>query len=88
MKVQEEAKQSQGYVMDPRLIQGIYRKLEELIQKTTAGGYQPVILCSPAIRLTFRRVTERLSSKLMILSYNELIPEAQIHSIGVVDMVQ
>lgn len=88
MKVQEEAKQSPGYAMDPRLIQGIYRKLEELIKKTTASGYQPIVLCSPAIRLTFRRVTERLSTKLMVISYNELIPEAEIHSIGVVDVVQ
>lgn len=88
MKVQEEAKVSPGYSMDPNLIQGIYKRLGELIQQATASGYQPVILCSPAIRLTFRRIIERLSTKLMVLSYNELIAEAEVHAIGVVDGVQ
>lgn len=49
-------------------------------------GYQPVILTSPTIRLTFRRITERISTKLIILSYNEIIPEAEVHSIGVVEI--
>ncbi|HOP75151.1 MAG TPA: flagellar biosynthesis protein FlhA [Bacillota bacterium] len=88
MRAQEEAKVSQGYSIDPNLIQGIYKKLGDLVQQVTASGYQPVILCSPAIRLTFRRITERLSTKLMVLSYNELVAEAEVQAIGVVDGVQ
>lgn len=88
LKVQEDAKTTSGYSMEPRLIQGIYGKLGELIQKATAAGYQPVLLCSPSIRLTVRRITERLSNRLMVLSYNELLPDVEVHSIGMVDVIQ
>ena len=88
LKVQREAKDAGGFTMDPRLIQKIYDRLGELVQEVTSSGYQPVILASPAVRLTFRKLTERLSTKLMVLSYNEIAPDAQVHSIGVVGIDQ
>lgn len=88
MKTQKEAKETGGFSMDPRMIQNIYDRLGELIKEMTASGYQPVILCSPAIRLTFRKLTERLASRIIVLSYNEIIAEAEVHSIGVVSVNQ
>ncbi|HEY8463274.1 MAG TPA: flagellar biosynthesis protein FlhA [Bacillota bacterium] len=83
-KVQQEAKESAGYSLDPRLIQKLYDRLGAVIKEVTTAGHQPVILCAPNIRLTFRKLTERLGTKMMILSYNELVPEAEVRSIGVV----
>jgi flagellar biosynthesis protein FlhA len=83
MKMQRESNSS-GFTLDPRTIQKIYDKLGELVKEVTSLGYQPVILCSPAVRIAFRRLTERLSSKLMVLSYNEVNPDAEVHSVGVV----
>lgn len=88
MKIQKEAKETGGFSMDPRMIQTIYDRLGELIKEMTASGYQPVILCSPAIRLAFRKLTERLASRIIVLSYNEIIAEAEVHSIGVVSVNQ
>lgn len=88
MKVQKEAKETGGFSMDPRLIQNIYDRLGELIKEMTASGYQPVILCSPAVRLTFRKLTERLAARIIVLSYNEIIAEAEVHSVGVVSVNQ
>lgn len=88
MKVQKEAKETGGFSMDPRLIQNIYDRLSELIKEMTASGYQPVILCSPAVRLTFRKLTERLAARIIVLSYNEIIAEAEVHSVGVVSVNQ
>ncbi len=88
MKVQKEAKETGGFSMDPRMIQNIYDRLGELIKEMTASGYQPVILCSPAIRLTFRKLTERLAARIIVLSYNEIIAEAEVHSVGVVSINQ
>ncbi len=88
MKIQKESKETGGVSMDPRLIQGIYDRLGELVKEVTGSGYQPVILCSPAIRLTFRKLTERLAAKIMVLSYNEIIAEAEVHSVGVVSVKQ
>lgn len=86
MKIQKESKETGGFSMDPRLIQSIYDRLGELVKEVTSSGYQPVILCSPAIRLTFRKLTERLAAKIMVLSYNEIIAEAEVHSVGVVSV--
>ncbi len=88
LKVQRESRDAGGYAMDPRLIQKIYDKLGEIIKEVTGSGFQPIILCSPGVRLTFRRLTERLSTKLMILSYNEINPDAEVHSVGVVSVEQ
>lgn len=88
MKVQKEVKETGGFSMDPRLIQNIYDRLSELIKEMTASGYQPVILCSPAVRLTFRKLTERLAARIIVLSYNEIIAEAEVHSVGVVSVNQ
>lgn len=88
LKVQKESRDTAGYMIDPRLIQKLYDRLGVLIKEMTGNGYQPIVLCSPSIRLTFRRLTERLSSKLMILSFNEIIPEVEVHSVGVVGVEQ
>ncbi|HBF36654.1 MAG TPA: flagellar biosynthesis protein FlhA [Firmicutes bacterium] len=84
LKVQHESTDQAGIALDPRMIQRIYDKIGELVKEVTTLGYQPVILCSPAVRLTFRKLTERLSSKLLVLSYNEINPDAEVHSVGVV----
>jgi flagellar biosynthesis protein FlhA len=84
LKMQRESGESAGFTLDPHMIQRIYDKLGELVKEVTGSGYQPVILCSPAVRIAFRRLTERLSSKLLVLSYNEIIPDAEVHSVGVV----
>jgi flagellar biosynthesis protein FlhA len=84
LKVQQDAKESPGYSLDPRMVQRVYDKLSEVIGKVTGSGHQPLVLCAPAVRVTFRKLTERLSAKMMVLSYNELVPEAEVHSLGVV----
>jgi flagellar biosynthesis protein FlhA len=88
LKVQKESRDTAGYMIDPRLIQKLYDRLGVLIKEMTGNGFQPIVLCSPSIRLTFRRLTERLSSKLLILSFNEIISEVEVHSVGVVGVEQ
>ncbi len=88
MKTQKDVKETGAFSMDPRLIQNIYDRLSALVKEVTGSGYQPVILCSPAIRLTFRKLTERLAARIMVLSYNEIIAEAEVHSVGVVSVDQ
>lgn len=86
LRMQQDAKERAGYTVDPGLLQKIYEKLGELIHQLTGSGHQPVILCSPGVRLVFRKLTERLSSKMMVLSYNEIISDAEVHSIGAISV--
>jgi len=46
----------------------------------------PIILCSPAIRMYVRELTERYFPQVPILSYNELDANIEIQSVGVVNI--
>jgi flagellar biosynthesis protein FlhA len=85
-KVQQDAKDKPGYSPEPQLVQKLYDRLGTAIQEATSAGHQPLVLCSPTVRLIFRKLTERLATKMMVISYNELVPEAEVHSIGAVGL--
>ena len=45
-----------------------------------------IIICSPAIRMYMRQLTERYFPQVPILSYNELDAAIEIQSVGVVNV--
>ncbi|WP_078391486.1 flagellar biosynthesis protein FlhA [Shouchella patagoniensis] len=47
-------------------------------------GRQAVILCSPAIRMYMRQLIERYLPNVPVISYNELDPDVEVQSVGVV----
>ena len=46
----------------------------------------PIILCSPAVRMYLRQLTERYFPQIPILSYNELEANVEVQSVGVVNV--
>ncbi|MBD8004034.1 flagellar biosynthesis protein FlhA [Bacillus norwichensis] len=72
--------------MDPgesqRILEAAATQIEELsqIQQT------PIFLCSPAVRMYMRQLTERYFPQVPILSYNELEADVEVQSIGVVNV--
>jgi flagellar biosynthesis protein FlhA len=84
LKMQKEAKETAGFTVNPQLIQKVYDQLGVLIKEMAGSGYQPIVLTSPAVRLAFRKFTERFSSRLLVLSFNEIISDIEVHSVGVV----
>ncbi|HEX3046128.1 MAG TPA: flagellar biosynthesis protein FlhA [Bacillota bacterium] len=88
LKMQKEAKEAAGFTVNPQLIQKIYDQLGVLIKEMAGSGYQPIVLTSPAVRLAFRKFTERFSSRLLVLSFNEIISDIEVHSVGVVGIEQ
>ncbi|XKG64022.1 flagellar biosynthesis protein FlhA [Mesobacillus maritimus] len=71
---------------DPETSQIIYQKIAEQAGQLQASGVQPVLLTSPAIRMYVRQFLERYLPDLTILSYNELEPDIEIQSVGVVNL--
>jgi flagellar biosynthesis protein FlhA len=63
-----------------RLVQALAREME----RVAAMGYQPVLLCSARLRLALRRFTERALAALVILAYNEVAPQVEVTTLGVV----
>ena len=49
-------------------------------------GQQPVVLASPVVRLYFKRLTEQVIPGLIVFSYNELDPNVEVQSVGMVSI--
>ncbi|HEX7057971.1 MAG TPA: flagellar biosynthesis protein FlhA, partial [Bacilli bacterium] len=88
-KIAESVQQTEhgSYLaLDPGSSQLIYQKVVEQVGKLAQTGAQPVILASPTIRMYLRQLLERSLQDIPILSYNELEPSVEIHSVGVVNL--
>ncbi|MFH0802767.1 MAG: flagellar biosynthesis protein FlhA [bacterium] len=70
--------------IDPHSLRKIYKSLLEEVQKVSNRGLHPVVLCSPGLRMHFKRLTERVIPYLTVLSYAEVIPEMQVESFGMI----
>ncbi|HHV72080.1 MAG TPA: flagellar biosynthesis protein FlhA [Clostridia bacterium] len=70
--------------ISPSSAQELYTALKREIEKVTALGVQPIVLCSPNLRLPFKRLTERWFPNLAVISYGELLPDIEVESIGMV----
>jgi len=82
-----EHKERNSYIhLEPLTIQRIIDKLTPLVKKATSLQREPVVLCSPGIRLFFKRIVERFIPSLVVLSYNEIVPEVKIKTIGSVSI--
>jgi flagellar biosynthesis protein FlhA len=70
--------------MEPDLTQSILNNLSYQLQKLINLGEQPIIITAPIVRLYLKRLTEQLTSDLIVLSYNEVDPSVEIESVGMV----
>jgi len=71
--------------LDPVSTQTIYQKISEQVNRLIQAGQQPIILTSPQIRMYLRQLLERTMQDIPVLSYNELEPNVEIQSVGVVN---
>ncbi|MCO4792736.1 MAG: flagellar biosynthesis protein FlhA [Bacteriovoracaceae bacterium] len=79
-----QTEQGQQLSLDPKVTQHILSSLNEKIEEATSMGEKMVVLCSPIIRNHFKRLTEKFIPNLIVVSHNELSPDANIRSLGTV----
>lgn len=79
---------SQGFSLhlEPRLAQHLLEATAARMEDLAGEGYPPVVLCSAAVRLAFKRLTERALPNLAVLSYNEIAPGVDVHAGGMVEL--
>ncbi|MBP2650230.1 MAG: flhA [Firmicutes bacterium] len=70
--------------LDPQTMQLIINSLNQELPKLTERGYSPVVLVSPATRLYFRKLTERVAPNLVVLSFAEVDPTTEVQAVGMV----
>ncbi|MEC0274259.1 flagellar biosynthesis protein FlhA [Peribacillus frigoritolerans] len=71
--------------LDPTLSQSILEAIAAKLEELTLMDHQPILLCSPAVRMYARQLTERYFPNVPILSYNELESNVEVQSVGVVN---
>ena len=71
--------------LDPNFTRELIDNLNTEIEKTlTTYGCQPVILCSGPIRIAFKRLIDRTFPQISVMSYNEIVPNVNAKSVGMV----
>ncbi|MEI4768560.1 flagellar biosynthesis protein FlhA [Psychrobacillus sp. FJAT-51614] len=72
--------------IDPNDSQAILESMAREIERASLMEQSPIILCSPAVRMYLRQMTERYFPQIPILSYNELESSIEVQSVGVVNV--
>lgn len=87
--IQEAIQQTQfgAYpVLEPQTVRKLLEKINVVVEDVTMRGANPVLLCSPRVRLPFRRLIERYLPNLAVLSLNEIPANIEVEAIGTVSI--
>jgi flagellar biosynthesis protein FlhA len=68
--------------LEPQIVEKIIASIKESFESGLVKGYQPVILCAPATRRFFKKMAERISGSLMVVSHAEIVHGTKVYSIG------
>lgn len=82
----QQTEQGNYLAMEPETTRQIQLAVQEQVNRFMQTGRQPVILCSPAIRMYLRQITEMMYPDMPVLSYSELEPDVEVQSVGVVNI--
>ncbi|RYM07167.1 flagellar biosynthesis protein FlhA [Sporolactobacillus sp. THM7-7] len=69
--------------MDGETTSRVLKNVSSFAEKWTDMDSDPVILCSPAVRMYVHQLIERYFPNISVLSYNELETHVEVQSIGV-----
>ncbi len=70
--------------LDPNVGERILVQISSQLQNFKRMKLLPVILCSPRLRPHFKRFIERSFPDMAVLSYNEIVPQVKVQSIGMI----
>ena len=82
----QQTEQGSFISMDPAIVQNIMHSLSKTLEAFTTSNYQPVVLCSAQIRTHFKKLIDRFIPDLAVLSFNDILSNVQIRSLGTVGL--
>lgn len=65
--------QAEGGNISPDVINKLVKSIEKALSSGKFKGVQPIILCSSNVRKYLRRIVERISSSIVVLSSSEIV---------------
>jgi len=78
--------QGEYLAIDPQLAQRAMQGLAGKLEKFGPLNLQPLVLCSSHLRLHLKKLVDRFIPNLVVLSYDEIMPNIKIQSLGVVEL--
>jgi len=72
--------------LDPAAANRMMTSLGRQIERCAALNFQPVVLCSSPVRVSFKRLVDRFIPNLCVLSYDEVLNTVEIRSLGTVEL--
>ena len=82
----EYTDQGISIALDPDIMQKIVIELSNVLEKAFSTGRAPAVLASANTRRALRKIIERKLPNLAVLSYNEIAPEFELQSVGMVSL--
>lgn len=73
-------------VMDPKQAQALLTFISRGIEEHPEIAGQPILLTSATARRHLYKLTSRFIPQLIVLSHNEISPDAQVQSVGLVEL--
>ena len=72
--------------LEPQFASDFMDRLRQKIDEVGQEGKTPILLCSSPLRLSLKRLSERIAPRLVVLAYNELPTSIQVQSIGLISV--
>jgi len=82
----QHGQQGSYLVLPPEQAQKLMECLSREAARLSAQGMEPVVVTSPVVRIHLRKAVEHLLPELVILSYQEIEGDIQIHGVGMVSI--
>jgi flagellar biosynthesis protein FlhA len=70
--------------LPPQTVSHINQAIARTLAPLTAAGHEPILLCSPQIRCQVKRLTESALPGLTVLSFNEIVRDVEVVTLGMV----
>jgi flagellar biosynthesis protein FlhA len=82
----ERSERGATNTMPPQTAQQIVRQVAGKCAELTQTGRSAVLLCSPQVRQTLRRMIESSLPHVAVLAYNEVVAEVTVEAVGMVGL--
>ena len=80
----KQTEQGAYLTMDPERIRQIMDATRAEVTKLEELGRNAIIVCSPIVRMYFKKMSEDFFDDLIVVSYNEVEPGIELESVGMV----
>lgn len=80
----QQTPEGEQVILEPAMMQKFLAVLKENTTRATQAGHHPIVLTSPHIRGHIKRLSRRTLPNLIVLSYNEIIEDIQVTSLGTI----